>query len=149
MVIKPYEFVLGWNLVSSGMYRLLSASRACAPALRSVRGRVALVPVRCFLRTSASNGANSARLGLKFTVTALTLVSGGIVGCYIYMDKTSKFQLLEYARAHRNETLKGSNWRDCFAVALVDLYRNNSGARVIERMHCGRILGKWVADDAM
>lgn len=96
-----------------------------------------------------SNGVSPARSGLKFAVTALTLISGGIVGCYIYLDKTSKFRLLEYARTHRNKALKGSNWRDCFAVALVDLYRNDSGARVIERMHCGRILGKWVADDEM
>lgn len=96
-----------------------------------------------------SNGASPARSGLKFAVTTLTLISGGIVGCYIYLDKSSKFRLLEYARTHRNETLKGSNWRDCFAVALVDLYRNDSGARVIERMHCGRFLGKWVADDEM
>ena len=119
------------------------------PVLRSARGRIAQVPMRAFMRTFATTGANSSKSGIKFVITSLALISGGIAGCYIYLDKTSKFQLLEYARTHRNEALKGSNWRDCFAVALVDLYRNDSGARVIERMHCGRILGKWVANDEM
>lgn len=75
------------------------------------------------------------------------LVTTGLAGSvYYFLAKTYRFELMEYAREHKNTILKDGSWRDAIAVGLVDMYRK-SGTDVISLMHCGRFLGKYVSDD--
>lgn len=75
------------------------------------------------------------------------LVTTGLAGSvYYFLAKTYRFELMEYAREHKNTILKDGSWRDAMAVGLVDMYRK-SGTDVISLMHCGRFLGKYVSDD--
>ena len=122
-------------------------SRISRSVVLQVRKKIVRIPFRRYLSIQSTNDFPSKRPYFTIALSTLALVSGSIVGGVVYLEKTSRLQLFEYARSHRNGSFKDSKWRDCFAMGLVDLYRKESGARVIERMQCGRMLGKWVADD--
>lgn len=98
-----------------------------------------------FLSYSASSAVKR-RFPISKGVGSL-LVLGGFSGAlYYFFDKTSRFELFEYARDHKNTILKDGSWRSAVALGLVDLYRT-SGNEVITLMHCGRFLGKLIAGD--
>lgn len=79
--------------------------------------------------------------------TKIVLVTTGVsAGFIVLLMKTSRLPLIEYARSHKSTTLKDYSWRDCLAVAMIDLYRQQSGPDILKRRRFGRFLGRWIAD---
>lgn len=74
------------------------------------------------------------------------LTTGTAAGLIYYLDRTSRLQLLEFAREHKGTTLQDSTWRNCIAVALIDLYRQKSGPQIVRRLRCGVHLGRLIAN---
>lgn len=107
--------------------------------------RIILHPARMSSLSTSALGSSKAHYISKGVTTLLVL--GGLSGSvYYFFDKTSRFELFEYAREHKNTILKDGSWRSALALGLVDLYKQ-SGNEVITLMHCGRFLGKIIAGD--
>lgn len=83
---------------------------------------------------------------LSSIAVGVILTTGTAAGLIYYLDRTSRLQLLEFAREHKGTTLQDSTWRNCMAVALIDLYRQKSGPQIVRRLHCGVQLGRLIAN---
>lgn len=118
--------------IPSMLYRGVRYRNSIVPYVRRFSSPEILVPKKKF---HVSKGI--------FTFVALTGFGATV---YYFLDKTYRFKLFEYAREHKNTILKDGSWRDALALALVDMYRS-TGIEIITMMHCGRFLGKTVADD--
>ena len=125
---------------------MFSANRIFPLLKRGIRCQRMLLPSaqRSLLSTSTITSQRSRHISKGVTTL---LVLGGLSGSlYYFFDKTSRFELFEYAREHKNTILKDGSWRSALALGLVDLYKQ-SGNEVITLMHCGRFLGKVIAGD--
>lgn len=113
---------------------------------KGVRSRTQIIPLVRYFSSITKISAPKYHFHLSKGLGAI-LITGGVAGSLFYfLEKTSRIELLEYAREHKNTILRDGSWRDAMALGLVDMYRS-SGNDIITLMHCGRFLGKYVSDD--
>ena len=100
------------------------------------------------IRSLATSPRSVTQITKRVSTMAVTvlLTTGAAAGFIYYLEKTSRLQLIEYARTHKSTTLQDSSWRSCLAVALIDMYRQKSGPQILRRLHCGIYLGRYIAN---
>ena len=98
------------------------------------------------IRPGSTQKGNKSSKALKIFLLTVTGTSAGLV---MYFSSTNHYQLFSYARNHWSNNRSNVTWRDCLAFSLVDLYRQHSGASVINRLHSGYRLGKWIINDKL
>ena len=125
---------------------MYSVYRNLPTVSRRIRYQRCIIP---FTRNFAKHSVLQKEI-TKYRIPKSAYVFTGVCGVsafvYYFLDKTYRFELIEYAREHKSSILKDGSWRSALALGLVDLYRE-SGNEVITLMHCGRFLGKLIAGE--
>ena len=83
---------------------------------------------------------------LSKTAIAVLATTGTAAGLILYMQQTSRFELLNYAESYRKGLIKDLSWVNCVALGLIDLYRQPLGPQILRREKSGRHLARWVVN---
>ena len=83
---------------------------------------------------------------LSKTAIAVLATTGTAAGIILYMQRTSRFELLNYAENYRRGLIQDLSWVNCVALGLIDLYRQPLGPQILRREKSGKHLARWVVN---
>lgn len=102
------------------------------------------VPKRSVSTVKGLPNKDNRRLS-KTAIVVLT-TTGTAAGLILYMQRTSRLELFNYAENYRKGLVNDLSWFNCVALGLIDLYRQPLGPQILRREKSGRRLARWATN---